>query len=68
LNSAVADPHFAHPAYPWDDYRLVKGAPATGFTPFDASENGRYWWARWNRPPVIAPTFSVMNFNPATDF
>ena len=67
-HSVVTDPHFANPAFPYDDYRLVHGAPISGFVPFDADEDGRLWWARWYVPPPVAPTFSTMMFNKVKDF
>ena len=66
--SRVGNPHFVNPSYPHDDFRLREGSPIAGFMPFDADEDGRYAFARWYQPPIIAPTFSVKHYDPTKDF
>lgn len=62
----VQNPGFASPAYPADDYTLIKGPPLTGFVVFDPNQAGRTNPVL--RPPAVAPTFPTQTFNPATDF
>jgi hypothetical protein len=67
LHSAVRNPHFLAPFYPFDNYTLLSW-PGVGFVPFDPNEDGRYP-SFFNLPaPRVPATFVTMNYNPATDF
>lgn len=65
--SFVANPMFAKPAYPWDNYTILGSLP-TGFQPFDPNEAGRYGFLPWQKPPAVDATFQTFPLNPATDF
>jgi len=67
-HSMVTNPYFVAPQFPFDDYRLRFGSPIAGFMPFDADQAGRTEPFRWFEPPAVAPTFTVQNFNPESDF
>ena len=64
--SVVANPGFANPGYPADDYSLPKGSPGVGFVVFDPNQAGRT--NPILKPPAIAPTFLTKTYNPATDY
>lgn len=66
--SFVANPNFASPAYPWDNYTILGSLPNPGFQVFDPNEAGRYGFLPWQRPPAVKPAFQTYPFNPATDF
>jgi hypothetical protein len=68
LHSKVKNPYFVAPQYPFDDYRLLFGAPIAGFVPFDPNQAGRTIPFVWFVPPAVAPTFTTQTYNPATDF
>jgi hypothetical protein len=66
-NSIIRNPLFRNPAYPFDDYSLLAGAPPMpGFKVFDPHQAGLIF-PRPNVPPVPA-TFPTATYNPATDF
>jgi len=62
----VANPGFAHPEYPFDDYSLPNGSPGYGFVVFDPNQAGRS--NPVIEPPDVPRTFFTQTFDPATDF
>ena len=67
-HSVVAEPHFANPHYPADDFRLLGGWLGIDFSPFDPNDAGRYRNGPQIQPPAVAATFLTATYNPATDF
>lgn len=67
--SIVANPTFANPSYPNDNYTLLAGSPAlgVGFVPFNPSQAGRFASATIN-PPTLVQAFPLHLLNPSTGF
>jgi hypothetical protein len=65
VHSLIADPRFANPKYPADDFTLLPGSPAQkiGFVPFDPKQAGLT--TRLPRPPAQPPAFPLQLLNPA---
>jgi hypothetical protein len=58
-HSIIANPQFADPNYPADDFTLKPGSPASqiGFVPFDAKQAGRTDPVL--KPPSVPPAFPL---------
>lgn len=69
IGSMVANPMFANPSYPNDNYTLLAGSPAlsVGFVPFNPNQAGRFASAILN-PPAQQPAFPLQLLNPNTGF
>lgn len=63
--TAQANPGFANPVYPADDYTLTS-SPTPGFVVFDPTLAGRQ--SPVIQAPTISPTFQTAPLNPATDY
>ncbi|MGI0081632.1 MAG: hypothetical protein ACRECH_18685, partial [Nitrososphaerales archaeon] len=67
--SIIANPMFANPGYPYDNYTLLSGSPAlsVGFVPFNPNQAGRLP-ASSLTPPAQAPAFPLQLLNQNTGF
>jgi len=68
VHSLIADPRFADPNYPADDFTLLPDSPAeeVGFVPFDYKQAGLT--TPLPRPSAQPPAFPLQLLNPASDF
>ena len=70
-HSLNADPLFANPVYPADDFSLLNGSPAlkVGFVPFDPKQAGRtntQFQSFSSVPTSMAPAFPLQLMSPSS--
>ncbi len=67
MHSQSADPLFANPTYPADDYTLLPGSPApnVGFVPFDPGQAGRTTQTI-TVPATVPAAFPLQLMDPTT--
>jgi hypothetical protein len=68
VHSINADPRFADPTYPADDFRLRPDSPASkiGFVPFDPNQAGRTSSAL--KAPPVPQAFPIIVLDPEKEF